>query len=149
LIAGPGIAASAEVPIAAVEHMVRSGELSIRRAPIGSSKGDGRARAEYALRIAELETELAEATRNHDLGRIDAVRRERETVMTALEEAYGLVPVDDRLRKQVWRNLRATAIPAIRKVMPLLAKHLDDAIDTGTFCRYRPARSERWRIEYV
>jgi hypothetical protein len=51
---------------------------------------DLKARAAYRSRLREIDTELAEAERHNDLGRLDRLQREREALEAELSSAVGL-----------------------------------------------------------
>jgi tetratricopeptide (TPR) repeat protein len=113
---------------------------------------DHHARGEYRQRLADLQTELDEATRWGDLGRTASLREEIEFLSDELSGAYGLGgrarkagDVSDRARKAVTSRIRE-AIARIGKEHSALALHLGNAIHTGTFCRYQPDRPLRWEL---
>jgi len=69
-----------------------------------------------------------------------------------LSAAYGLggrtrkgADVGDRARKAVTSRIRES-IDRIGKEHPALARHFENAIHTGTFCRYQPDRRLRWEL---
>ena len=110
------------------------------------------ARAAYRQRIRDLEAELAEATAWADAGRTEKLRAELEFVRDELSAAYGvggrarkLADVGDRARKAVTSRIRES-IDRIGKEHPPLARHFENAIHTGTFCRYQPDRPLRWEL---
>ena len=97
-------------------------------------------------RLHDLEAELAEATQWADAGRAARLREEIEFLGEELSSAYGLGgrvrkagDVGDRARKAVTSRIRET-IDRIGKEHPALARHLENAIRTGTFCSYDPER---------
>jgi SAM-dependent methyltransferase len=51
----------------------------------------------------------------------------------------------DRARKAVTSRIRES-IDRIGKEHPALARHFENAIRTGTFCRYQPDRPLRWEL---
>ena len=51
----------------------------------------------------------------------------------------------ERARSAVTHRIRAT-IRQVEKVNPNLGRHLRHAINTGTYCSYRPERPTAWRI---
>jgi hypothetical protein len=53
--------------------------------------------------------------------------------------------VADRARKAVTSRIRES-IERIGTEHPALARHLENAIRTGTFCRYQPDRPLRWQV---
>ncbi|MGH7894877.1 MAG: hypothetical protein ACREQL_09420, partial [Candidatus Binatia bacterium] len=113
---------------------------------------DPQARSAYRQRLTDLEAELAEATQWADTGRAAKLGAELEFLREELSAAYGLggrgrkaADVGDRARKAVTSRIRET-IDRIGKEHPALARHFENAIHTGTFCRYQPDRPLRWKL---
>src|SRR5262245_17288000 len=113
---------------------------------------DTAARAAYRQRLQDLEAELAEATQWADAGRAEKLRAEIEVLREELSAAYGLgrragqaADTSDRARKAVTSRIRES-IERIGKEHPALARHLENAIHTGTFCSYQPDRPLPWKL---
>jgi uncharacterized membrane protein len=113
---------------------------------------DPQARSAYRQRLTDLEAELAEATQWADAGRAAKLGAELEFLREELSSAYGLGgrvrkagDVGDRARKAVTSRIRES-IERIGKEHPALARHFENAIHTGTFCRYQPDRPLRWEL---
>jgi hypothetical protein len=114
---------------------------------------DGRARAAYRERLAELREELERASVAQDSARAERARAELHSLERALGEAFGLGgrarrlgdPVE-RARKAVYNRLR-DAIAVIDRSLPDLGRHLARSIRTGTFCSYQPDPPVRWHVE--
>src|SRR5262249_46271243 len=113
---------------------------------------DRRARDEYRRRLAELDTELAEAESDHDRGRVEKARIEREFLVAELSAAVGLggrprVRGDhvERARKAVAGRVRQ-ALDRIESVDGRLGRHLRNSIRTGTACSYEPEHPVDWRL---
>src|SRR5262249_34579697 len=113
---------------------------------------DPPARAAYRQRLQDLESELAEATQWADTGRTEKLRGEIEFLREELSSAYGLggrprkaADTSDRARKAVTSRIRES-IERIGKEHPALARHLENAIHTGTFCSYQPDRPLPWKV---
>jgi hypothetical protein len=132
----------------------RAGEAGAITAGLGDAGEvlDAPARAAYRQRLQDLEAELAEATQWADTGRAEQLRGEIEFLREELSAAYGLggrarkaADASDRARKAVTSRIRET-IERIGKEHPALARHLENAIHTGTFCRYQPERPLRWEV---
>lgn len=111
---------------------------------------DERARGEYRQRAMELQSELADAERFNDLGRMAALRSELDLLVAELKRAYGqhgrarlIGSVTERARVNVRNNL-TTALNIIKRSDQGLWRHLDGALRTGTFCSYRPERPVPW-----
>jgi hypothetical protein len=49
------------------------------------------------------------------------------------------------MRKAVGNRIRQ-AVGRIEQVHPELGRHLRVSVRTGTFCRYEPDRTVRWRL---
>jgi hypothetical protein len=113
---------------------------------------DRRARDEYRRRLAELDAELAEAEANHDRGRVEKARIERDFFVAELRAAVGLggrprVRSDDveRARKAVAGRIKQ-AVDRIESVDARLGRHLRNSIRTGTTCSYEPEQPVDWRL---
>lgn len=116
---------------------------------------DEEAKAGYRQRLAEVEEDLAEAERNHDVGRADLAERDREYLLAELRRAVGLGGRDrttggsvERARTSVTRTLRY-AIARIGDELPELGAHLSAAVRTGVECSYAPDPLSRvhWRLD--
>jgi hypothetical protein len=111
---------------------------------------DHRAQQQYRSRLADLDDELTEAGRNHDLGRATAAADERAFIARELAAAVGLGRErglgDDRerARKAVTARIK-DALQRIEARHPALGAHLRQSISTGNNCSYRPAEQVRWR----
>jgi tetratricopeptide (TPR) repeat protein len=113
---------------------------------------DARARAEYRRRLAELDDDVADAEQFADLGRAEKARAERDFIATELAAALGLGgrprrtgDPAERARKAVAGRIRLT-IGRIDQEAPDLARHLANAVHTGTFCVYRPEVPIDWML---
>ncbi|MFI6832606.1 ATP-binding protein [Kribbella sp. NPDC050241] len=111
---------------------------------------DGVARDAYKRRVAELDTDIAEAELDGTPQRVGTLVEERDFLVRELAAAYGLGgrarttgDPAERARKAVAMRV-ATAIKAIREVHPGLARHLELAVSTGRFCVYRPEETATW-----
>jgi hypothetical protein len=113
---------------------------------------DDRARAAYRERLATLDEEVAAAAADHDLGRAERLRTERDFLVAELAAATGLGgrarllgDDTDRARKAVTARIRY-AVERIRAEHPALATHLAGSVRTGTRCAYTPDRPVAWRL---
>lgn len=111
---------------------------------------DRRARDAYRRRLEDLEDELTGADEAGDIGRVAALREERDFLAVELGSALGLggrgrAAGDrvERARKAVAMRI-STALRAISDVHPDLARHLHVSVVTGRFCVYRPEQPARW-----
>jgi tetratricopeptide (TPR) repeat protein len=105
---------------------------------------DEQARREYRQRVRELEEELEEATGLADHGRSDELREELDFITRELSRAFGLggrqrptAAAAERARVNVRRRIK-DAIQRIEEQLPEAARHLDNTIKTGSYCRYAP-----------
>lgn len=105
---------------------------------------DEQARLQYRRRVRELEEELEEATELADHGRSDALRDELDFITRELSRAFGLGgrqrptgSAAERARINVRRRIK-DAIQRIEEQLPEAARHLDNTIKTGSYCRYAP-----------
>jgi len=113
---------------------------------------DAQARAEYARRIEDLREEVEEASRWGDQQREARAQEEIDFISRELASAYGLggrarraADVAERIRKAVTNRIRYS-LSRIEKEHPVLARHLANAIATGTFCSYAPDRAVSWTL---
>ena len=115
---------------------------------------DARARDEFRRRLADLDDDMAEASANGDLGRVELVETEREALLSELRRFTGQGGRDrglgsntlERARKAVTARLR-DSIGRIGAVLPDLGAHLDRSIVTGNHCRYQPSEPIVWDVE--
>jgi hypothetical protein len=103
---------------------------------------DGRARAEYRARLAELYAERDEAESFSDRGRFERASAEIEALGAELERAFGLGgrerragAASERARTNVQRRV-THALAQIGAASPRLGEHLTATIRTGTYCVY-------------
>jgi tetratricopeptide (TPR) repeat protein len=105
---------------------------------------DERAKTEYARRLQDLESELAQAEEWHDPERAFRLREEIDFLASELGAAVGLGGRDraaasnaERARVNVTRAIKA-ALERIAEHSPTLGRHLSATVRTGTFCAYQP-----------
>jgi hypothetical protein len=115
---------------------------------------DAAAKAAYRRRLAELDTELAEAVAFNDSGRAEQLRAEIDAIGEQFAAAVGLggrdrvaLSASERARSTVTHRIK-TAIKRIAMHSPALADHLANRVKTGTFCVYRPdpTRAIEWTL---
>jgi tetratricopeptide (TPR) repeat protein len=136
--------------LVAAEAGVGPGSQGTGRAEVDGESGGGlpvideQARASYQRRLAEVEDDIEEATRHNDVGRLELAERDREFLIAELKQAVGLggrhraVGSDaERARTAVARSIRY-ALDRLEQHHPPLAAHLHHAVNTGTYCSYRP-----------
>jgi hypothetical protein len=120
----------------------------------GDELVDRRALDAYRRRLTELEDDHDEASSHHDDERLVRIDVERERILGELRRVTGPAgrarsfanrPAE-RARKAVAARVR-DAIRKLRSDIPELADHLDAALVTGTYCRYRPEPGTAWHIE--
>ena len=109
---------------------------------------DDEALADYRERLRELDGELEEADAMNQLGRAEALRREREMLAAELRSAVGLggrkrqhKELSERARKAVSSRIRAV-LKKIFEVHETLGEHLKSSLVTGTYCCYSPGDAE-------
>lgn len=124
-----------------------------RSGPAGKL-ADRRALDAYRQRLRQLDDEIEHAVENHDLGRQTSLDQEKQALLTELRRVarpgnqsrqFASYPAE-RARKAVAARLRDT-IRKLRTDLPDLAVHLDQAIATGTYCRYRAGPDDAWHIQ--
>jgi non-specific serine/threonine protein kinase len=115
---------------------------------------DPTAKAAYRERIADLQDEIDDAGRDHDLAWAERARIELEALTDQLAAAVGLGGRDrpsgvlaERARVNVTRVVR-DAIARIAQHDPSLGHHLNTCTRTGTFCSYEPppAGDPEWTL---
>jgi hypothetical protein len=113
---------------------------------------DAQARAAYRQRLRELEEAAAEADAAADIERSAGIAVERDALVEALTEAYGLGgrvrrsgSAAERARTAVTARIR-DAIRRISEAHPELGRHLARSVRTGTFCVYEPDQPVRWSL---
>ena len=105
---------------------------------------DEQAKQSYRRRLLEIEEEIEDAEAMNNPERAVQSRFEREFLIRELGRAVGLGgrnrkagTTSERARVSVTRAVRS-AMARIRDQHPLLGKHLERAIRTGTYCAYLP-----------
>ena len=105
---------------------------------------DEQARAAYRRRLQEIEHDIEEAQRQHDEERRALAERDREFLVGELARAAGVGgrsrragSTAERARTSVTRTLRYS-IERIAEHHQALGDHLEQAIQTGTYCAYEP-----------
>jgi hypothetical protein len=113
---------------------------------------DAQARAAYRQRLRELDEAAAEADAAADIERSARIAAERDALVAALTEAYGLGgrvrrsgSVAERARTAVTARIK-DAIRRISEAHPELGRHLARSVRTGTFCVYEPDQPVRWSL---
>lgn len=111
---------------------------------------DATARDAYRRRIAELETDLADAEDTGDGERAASARAERDALVDTLAAALGLGGRSrhhrddaERARQAVTARIRY-AIRKLAAIHPALAGHLERSVRTGRFCAYAPEAPVDW-----
>jgi hypothetical protein len=132
---------------------LRSAVTGEEGAPIFGSAGeilDEQALNEYRRRIVEIDEELAEAERNNDLGRIEALNNERADLYAEVARATGLggrkrEAVDERERARQSVSVAIhRALRAIKKEHEPLWKHLKNSLRIAEFLSYGPDKPTSW-----
>jgi hypothetical protein len=130
------------VPVAALE-LASARTPTVVQMPLAVS--DRQALAAYRKRLADLDTELAQAREWSDLGRLDTLEIERDALLAELSAAAGLGgrvrhtgSSAERARVAVTKAITA-AIDRIIAVDPGLGRHLAATVHTGASCCYQPS----------
>lgn len=118
----------------------------------GDTVLDERARREIRTRAADLQHDIEDADRAHDLGRAERAREELDRLVDTLTGAMGLrgraralgSPAE-RARSAVTWRIRS-AIRRIAAAHPRLGRHLENAVRTGHFCVYQPETPIDWLV---
>jgi len=114
---------------------------------------DGPARRDYEQRIRDLQTELDAAEHDNDYARTYRYQVELDTLIDHLTAAVGRggrtrrgAGNAERARSAVTHRTRA-AIRQFERLHPALGRHLAHAVNTGTYCSYRPEHPVTWHVE--
>lgn len=115
---------------------------------------DDQARDAYRRRLADVDEDIEDARRNHDIGRLELAERDRDYLVAELQRAVGLGGVTrttggtaERARTSVTRSIRY-ALGRLAEHHPALAAHLEQRVHTGTYCCYAadPLVEITWEI---
>lgn len=108
----------------------------------GAELLDARARREYKGRLDDLDGDIAEAKRHDDAGRLETLRREKDSLESELRRAFGLDgkarasgSASERARVNVQRRLK-DAIARIAEHDPHAGRFFERSVRTGTYCRF-------------
>lgn len=111
---------------------------------------DRQALRQYRQRLADLDDDIAEAERCHDVERAARLATERGAIIAELARATGLGGRTrragssiERGRLNVTRTIRH-AIKLLDESLPELGAHLDQSVTTGNQCCYQPSREIIW-----
>jgi predicted ATPase len=114
---------------------------------------DATARRNYEQKIRDLQSEIDEAESNSDYARAYKHQAELDTLIDHLTAALGhgnrtrrAAGSTERARSAVTHRLRTT-IRQLGRLHPVLGRHLSHAVNTGTYCSYRPEQPTTWRID--
>jgi len=125
-------------------------ELAERPREEGGPVLDDRARRDIQQRVRELQQDIDEATATGHDARVAQAREELDQIAETLAGALGLRGRTrtigsgaERARSTVTWRIRS-AIRKIAGVHPRLGRHLDNSINTGTFCSYQPEVPVAW-----
>jgi hypothetical protein len=156
LLARPGVAVAAldlaTAPAGAAPAGASAGPDVLHPPSDTGEVIDAQARAAYRQRLRELEEAAAEADAAADIERSARIAAERDALVGALTEAYGLGgrvrrsgSAAERARTAVTARIR-DAIRRIGDAHPELGRHLARSVRTGTFCVYEPDRPVCWSL---
>ncbi len=109
---------------------------------------DSVAKRTFTDRLAQLQEDIDDSESMNDLERATSLRRERDWLIDELTTATGLkgrmrefTGSDERARVAVSKAVKR-AISRITEIDPVVGAHLDETVETGHRCCYRP-RSDR------
>ena len=112
---------------------------------------DKEAREKYGRRYRELSEDLEDAQENHDLGRVEKLENEMESLTNELARATGLGGRTreksdiEKVRKSVFMAV-SRDIDRIGKQHELLGRHLTASITSGLTFRYTPEQDIDWLV---
>ena len=105
---------------------------------------DDVAKAAYRRRLDDIDEDIADARAANDLVRAELAERDREYLVAELTRAAGLGGRDrvvhdasERARVSVTRSIRYS-LARLAESSPAVANHLQQHVQTGTFCVYLP-----------
>jgi tetratricopeptide (TPR) repeat protein len=113
---------------------------------------DPQARRELAARARALQEGIDEAEAHNDRGAAERGREELDKLVEALAGAVGLGGRSRRLGSAAERARTAVtwrirnAIKKIGAAHPILGRHLENAVKTGTYCEYAPEKPVAWTV---
>ncbi|WP_239161816.1 hypothetical protein [Acrocarpospora phusangensis] len=106
---------------------------------------DEQAKRTYKQRLAQLQAEIDELESQHDLGRTEALRAERDWLVDELAAATGMsgrvrrfTGSEERARIAVGKAIRR-ALARITEADPIIGEELRTTVQTGLRCCYRPS----------
>ncbi|HLF99599.1 MAG TPA: AAA family ATPase [Acidimicrobiia bacterium] len=113
---------------------------------------DARARREYQQRLRELQEEIDEAASGNDLERESRAQAEFDAIVEQLTGAVGFGgrarragdPTEKARTAVTWRI--KNAIERIAEVHPVLGRHLQKSVRTGSLCSYAPEQPTVWSV---
>ncbi len=113
---------------------------------------DATARRRYEQRIRDLQGDIDEAETNSDFERAYRHQAELDQLIEHLSAAIGhggrtrrAGGSAERARSAVTHRVKAT-IRQVAKLHPQLGAHLTHAVNTGTYCSYRPEIPTPWDV---
>jgi hypothetical protein len=114
---------------------------------------DSAARKHYKKRLTELNIERADAERRHDSVELTRIDADYKRISEEIDKNTGLggrprafSSQSERARTSV-KNSIVRAIGKIKAVNQSLATHLEDCIETGTKCEYKPKQVVSWLLD--
>jgi hypothetical protein len=132
------------IPVGAGDTDGVAGDADGRLAAAGLPVLDDQARDAYRRRLAEVDEDIDEATAMNDLARRELAERDREYLMDELRRAVGFGGREratgssaERARTAVTRSVRY-ALARLAEHHPNAAAHLEQHVNTGTYCSYAP-----------
>src|SRR5690606_35190801 len=105
---------------------------------------EAEARASYRARVAELRDEISAAESDADLGRLQTLRSELESIANELSRGSSLgqkarrAPAAEERARQAIRKQIRTSLDHLGELYPELARYLERAVQTGRTCQFDP-----------
>jgi len=108
---------------------------------------------EILTRLKELHEDFVEAKRNNDLGLMNKYNEEIEYLKSYISQGYSTkkgkarkaADPADKARKAVTMSIRRS-LDKIQHDHSSLGRHLDNAIQRGVYCSYKPDVSIEWSL---
>lgn len=151
LVARPGVERHVLDMVDEVEGVDPDRQVDRRKLGDAGEMSDAAARRAYRRRVEELRSDADDALARGDPDGAEAVEGEISALVAQLAAAYGVggsgrpaASAVERARLNVTRALRS-AINKLREAHPHLGAELDQAVQTGMYCCYRPADGDRTR----
>jgi hypothetical protein len=137
---------SSQYPFIEVGHAISQGLKITDTKPIGEHDDK---KTKLKNEYYELLSELENAKKYNDPGRIERCEKEIETFKKSLRPSYEPDNLREKSRVNVTSQIKES-IKWIERENPGLAKHLNEYIKTGNSCSYRPPPDSAivWNVRF-